>query len=182
MRMRCFLVWLYLFKSFGVGNTVSWTTNARGLITLTPSLLIIYATANYWAKTNINSMNPKMLPNRNLHCLSFLLLLTAAYAQLRVHHYRHLCPNVEAIVHSAVKHKFQETFVTAPATLRLFFHDCFVRVFYLFLSSIMLVNVHLSSSFCNCAMNIGPSPPPLVLSWVSAMQLASSIQKRCVFH
>ncbi|XP_041019447.1 peroxidase 16-like [Juglans microcarpa x Juglans regia] len=71
-------------------------------------------------------MNPKM-PNKSLHCLSFLLLLTVAYAHLHVDHYRHSCPNVEAIVRSAVKHKFQETFVTAPATLRLFFHDCFVR-------------------------------------------------------
>jgi peroxidase len=34
---------------------------------------------------------------------------------------------VETIVRNAVRQKFQQTFVTAPATLRLFFHDCFVR-------------------------------------------------------
>ncbi|KAB1201368.1 Peroxidase 16 [Morella rubra] len=64
---------------------------------------------------------------KSLHFLSFLLLLTTVYAQLRVDYYRHSCPNVEAIVRSAVKKKFQQTFVTAPSTLRLFFHDCFVR-------------------------------------------------------
>ncbi|KAH9618074.1 hypothetical protein KSS87_020991, partial [Heliosperma pusillum] len=37
------------------------------------------------------------------------------------------CPNVESIVHNAVKKKLKETSVTAPATLRLFFHDCFVH-------------------------------------------------------
>ncbi|OMO86126.1 Plant peroxidase [Corchorus capsularis] len=44
-----------------------------------------------------------------------------------VGYYQNSCPDVESIVNSAVKQKFQQTFVTAPATLRLFFHDCFVR-------------------------------------------------------
>ncbi|KAL2464276.1 Peroxidase 16 [Forsythia ovata] len=59
--------------------------------------------------------------------LLFSLLLATAYAQLRTDFYRNTCPNVESLVRSAVQRKFQQTFVTAPATLRLFFHDCFVR-------------------------------------------------------
>ncbi|KAG9456336.1 hypothetical protein H6P81_000844 [Aristolochia fimbriata] len=60
--------------------------------------------------------------------LSLLLLLpNSASAQLRQNYYRNICPNVESIVRSAVTAKFRQTFVTAPATLRLFFHDCFVR-------------------------------------------------------
>lgn len=55
-------------------------------------------------------------------------LLGTACAQLRTDFYKGTCPNVESLVTSAVKTKFQQTFVTAPATLRLFFHDCFVRV------------------------------------------------------
>ncbi|XP_021815845.1 peroxidase 16-like [Prunus avium] len=54
-------------------------------------------------------------------------LLGTACAQLRTDFYKGTCPNVESLVTSAVKTKFQQTFVTAPATLRLFFHDCFVR-------------------------------------------------------
>lgn len=62
--------------------------------------------------------------------LSLLLLLTSATissAQLSSGFYKNTCPNVEQLVRSAVAQKFQQTFVTAPATLRLFFHDCFVR-------------------------------------------------------
>ncbi|CAN6162892.1 unnamed protein product, partial [Urochloa humidicola] len=36
-------------------------------------------------------------------------------------------PNVETLVRGAVTQKLQETFNAAPGTLRLFFHDCFVR-------------------------------------------------------
>ncbi|KAJ4830500.1 Peroxidase 45 [Turnera subulata] len=57
----------------------------------------------------------------------FLLLSTTASAQLSQNFYKNICPNVESLVRSAVQKKFQQTFVTAPATLRLFFHDCFVR-------------------------------------------------------
>lgn len=67
-----------------------------------------------------------------LPLLSLLLLLpltlSTTSAQLRVDHYRNTCPNVESIVHAAVKQKFEQTFTTAPGTLRLFFHDCFIRV------------------------------------------------------
>lgn len=49
-------------------------------------------------------------------------------AQLSENYYSSTCPNVELIVQQAVTTKFQQTFTTAPATLRVFFHDCFVEV------------------------------------------------------
>ncbi|XP_059460060.1 peroxidase 16-like [Corylus avellana] len=69
-----------------------------------------------------------MCTTKCLLFLSSLILLhfTSTYA-LHHNYYRHSCPNVESIVRSAVNKKFHHTFVTAPATLRLFFHDCFVQ-------------------------------------------------------
>ncbi|XP_059636990.1 peroxidase 16-like [Cornus florida] len=70
------------------------------------------------------------MKNQKIICLSILLvslLLPSGYAQLRGDFYKNTCPNVESLVRSAVTNKFRQTFVTAPATLRLFFHDCFVR-------------------------------------------------------
>ncbi|CAL5366771.1 unnamed protein product [Camellia sinensis] len=58
---------------------------------------------------------------------SVSLCLSLASAQLRQNYYANVCPNVENVVRNAVKQKFQQTFVTVPATLRLFFHDCFVQ-------------------------------------------------------
>ncbi|POO03825.1 Peroxidase [Trema orientale] len=62
----------------------------------------------------------------------FLLLLSTSttstsHTLLRKDYYKDSCPNVESIVRAAVEKKFEQTFTTAPATLRLFFHDCFVR-------------------------------------------------------
>ncbi|KAL7598513.1 hypothetical protein Lser_V15G23643 [Lactuca serriola] len=66
--------------------------------------------------------------NKQTLCLVFLSFFVASsYAQLRQNFYQSTCPNVESIVRSAVTKKFQQTFVTVPGTLRLFFHDCFVR-------------------------------------------------------
>ncbi|KAL8235075.1 hypothetical protein R6Q59_021175 [Mikania micrantha] len=60
--------------------------------------------------------------------LFFLTFLVASsHSQLTHNFYQNTCPNVESIVRSSVTNKFRETFTTAPATLRLFFHDCFVR-------------------------------------------------------
>ncbi|OMO79477.1 Plant peroxidase [Corchorus olitorius] len=68
------------------------------------------------------------MAKRSLVFFSFLLLALAASAQrLSPNFYRKTCPNLESIVRTAVQNKFQQTFVTAPGTLRLFFHDCFVR-------------------------------------------------------
>ncbi|XP_021714435.1 peroxidase 50-like [Chenopodium quinoa] len=46
---------------------------------------------------------------------------------LSTNYYAKTCPNVEKIVRQAVQKKIQQTFVTIPGTLRLFFHDCFVN-------------------------------------------------------
>lgn len=61
-------------------------------------------------------------------CLSLCMFSTPTSAQLKTNFYANICPNVESIVKSAVTKKFQQTFVTVPATIRLFFHDCFVQV------------------------------------------------------
>ena len=39
-----------------------------------------------------------------------------------------VCPNVESIVRGVVAKKIQQTPATVGATVRLFFHDCFVEV------------------------------------------------------
>ncbi|XP_042506669.1 peroxidase 50-like [Macadamia integrifolia] len=60
--------------------------------------------------------------------LNLYLFPSKASASLRLNHYSNTtCPNVEKIVRDAVTKKFNQTFVTVPATLRLFFHDCFVQ-------------------------------------------------------
>ncbi|XP_059064392.1 peroxidase 73-like [Cryptomeria japonica] len=46
---------------------------------------------------------------------------------LSTNFYANSCPKVEAIVKNVVSLKFNQTFVTVPGTLRLFFHDCFVE-------------------------------------------------------
>ncbi|KAL6961374.1 Peroxidase 51 [Sarracenia purpurea var. burkii] len=59
--------------------------------------------------------------------ITFFSFPHSTSAQLRQNFYANVCPNVETIVRNAVNLKFQQTFVTVPATLRLFFHDCFVQ-------------------------------------------------------
>ncbi|XP_010028113.2 peroxidase 73 [Eucalyptus grandis] len=59
--------------------------------------------------------------------ICFCLCPHTTSAQLRQNFYANVCPNVEGIVRNAVRQKFQQTFVTVPGTLRLFFHDCFVQ-------------------------------------------------------
>ncbi|MQL80678.1 hypothetical protein Taro_013104 [Colocasia esculenta] len=63
-------------------------------------------------------------------CVVVVLLVTAmgqGDAQLRQGFYGLTCPLVEGIVRQTVATKISQTFTTVPATLRLFFHDCFVE-------------------------------------------------------
>lgn len=72
------------------------------------------------------------------HLMLILMILAAmiteapwrSEAQLVESFYSSSCPMAEFLVQQAVATKFMQTFVTIPATLRLFFHDCFVEVIY----------------------------------------------------
>ncbi|KAJ0447338.1 putative peroxidase [Helianthus annuus] len=55
------------------------------------------------------------------------VLIGTAHGQLTENFYASTCPMVEAIVKQTVNTKVSQTFTTIPATLRLFFHDCFVE-------------------------------------------------------
>ncbi|KAF5479832.1 hypothetical protein F2P56_000621 [Juglans regia] len=59
--------------------------------------------------------------------LMAFMIMKGGEGQLVENFYSSNCPNVEAIVAQAVSTKFSQTFTTIPATLRLFFHDCFVE-------------------------------------------------------
>ncbi|KAF8070835.1 hypothetical protein N665_1130s0012 [Sinapis alba] len=65
--------------------------------------------------------------NHLLLFISLFLTVNLVSAQLRRNFYAGSCPNVEQIVRNAVQIKVQQTFTTIPATLRLYFHDCFVN-------------------------------------------------------
>ncbi|SPT20367.1 unnamed protein product [Triticum aestivum] len=54
-------------------------------------------------------------------------LADAATAQLRQNYYASSCPSAESTVRSVISQHVQQSFAVAPGTLRLFFHDCFVR-------------------------------------------------------
>ncbi|KAG4193563.1 hypothetical protein ERO13_A07G228900v2 [Gossypium hirsutum] len=56
-----------------------------------------------------------------------LMIMQSGEGQLLENFYANSCPNLESIVRQEVSTKFTQTFVTIPATLRLFFHDCFVE-------------------------------------------------------
>ncbi|CAA0385391.1 unnamed protein product [Arabidopsis thaliana] len=60
-------------------------------------------------------------------CLIISVFPDTTTAQLSRGFYSKTCPNVEQIVRNAVQKKIKKTFVAVPATLRLFFHDCFVN-------------------------------------------------------
>ncbi|KMT09694.1 hypothetical protein BVRB_6g131440 [Beta vulgaris subsp. vulgaris] len=56
-----------------------------------------------------------------------IMVIEGGEAQLSENFYTTSCPRVETIVRQAVAKKYSQTFITAQATLRLFFHDCFVE-------------------------------------------------------
>ena len=56
------------------------------------------------------------------------LMPPPAVAELATDYYASTCPNLEVIVRSSVKQSMAQSPISAPAALRLFFHDCAVRV------------------------------------------------------
>lgn len=60
--------------------------------------------------------------------LMVLISVGRGEGQLVENFYSRTCPNVEAIVKQAVFTKLSQAKDTIPATLRLFFHDCFIEV------------------------------------------------------
>ncbi|KAK1321696.1 Peroxidase 19 [Acorus calamus] len=52
---------------------------------------------------------------------------TSLSNQLSIDFYSKSCPNLEQLVGSVTSQRFKEAPVTGPATIRLFFHDCFVE-------------------------------------------------------
>lgn len=63
-----------------------------------------------------------------LSTLLALIILSRNASALKQNYYAKTCPNLEKLVRGAVQKKMAQTPIAAPATLRLFFHDCFVRV------------------------------------------------------
>ncbi|KAL0014583.1 hypothetical protein SO802_001652 [Lithocarpus litseifolius] len=64
---------------------------------------------------------------RGIVLLLAFMIIGRGEGQLVENFYNSSCPNVESIVQQAVSTKFNQTLITIPATLRLFFHDCFVQ-------------------------------------------------------
>ncbi|KAI3463114.1 hypothetical protein Pfo_019777 [Paulownia fortunei] len=64
---------------------------------------------------------------KSLCLLIIFILVRKGEGQLMENFYSTSCPNVESIVRQVVLTKINQTFVTIPATVRLFFHDCFVE-------------------------------------------------------
>uniref|UniRef100_A0A453D696 Plant heme peroxidase family profile domain-containing protein n=1 Tax=Aegilops tauschii subsp. strangulata TaxID=200361 RepID=A0A453D696_AEGTS len=62
-----------------------------------------------------------------LAVVALACVLDAATAQLRQNYYASSCPSAESTVRSVISQHVQQSFAVAPGTLRLFFHDCFVR-------------------------------------------------------
>ncbi|PAN22598.1 hypothetical protein PAHAL_4G030200 [Panicum hallii] len=65
------------------------------------------------------------------------LMPPCAVAQLRTDYYASACPNLENIVRGSVRQSMAQSQISAPAALRLFFHDCAVTGCD---ASIMIVN------------------------------------------
>ncbi|EOA21047.1 hypothetical protein CARUB_v10001386mg [Capsella rubella] len=74
-----------------------------------------------------DSTKPMMMMMMWFLGMLLFYMVAESDAQLSENYYSSTCPNVESIVQQAVATKFQQTPTTAPATLRIFFHDCFVE-------------------------------------------------------
>lgn len=63
-----------------------------------------------------------------LHSSTCLAKPTNTTRQFSVDYYAKSCPQLEQLIGSITSRQFKESPVSGPATIRLFFHDCFVEV------------------------------------------------------
>ncbi|KAK9749567.1 hypothetical protein RND81_02G135000 [Saponaria officinalis] len=79
---------------------------------------------------NLSKTKEKKMKSKYNVVIIYAIILIGLYSikteALSQNYYAKICPSVESIVRQAVKLKINQTFVTIPATLRLFFHDCVV--------------------------------------------------------
>lgn len=118
-------------------------------------------------------------------CFLILMLIVTRMgeAQLMENFYSSSCPNVEAIVRQVVRTKINQTFVTIPATLRLYFHDCFVEVatlmhsitFYYFFYKYLVPNTFLRASNRILLEPIEPSRGPFFLVIISSALICRDV-------
>jgi peroxidase len=59
---------------------------------------------------------------------SILAIFYSGAIALNDNYYASICPNLESLVQGAVRGMMSTSNIAAAATLRLFFHDCFVQV------------------------------------------------------
>lgn len=69
-----------------------------------------------------------MKKHQLLLLVSVLAILYSGATALSDTYYANICPNLESLVQGAVRGVMATTNIAAAATLRLFFHDCFVQV------------------------------------------------------
>ncbi|KAJ4830679.1 Peroxidase 19 [Turnera subulata] len=68
-----------------------------------------------------------LLAFSSTNCIAKTTNATRKPRQLSVDYYARTCPQVDQLVGSVTSQQFKEAPVSAPATIRLFFHDCFVE-------------------------------------------------------
>ncbi|XP_006656421.2 peroxidase 16-like [Oryza brachyantha] len=106
----------------------------------TPSIFYINATFQSFANHHLelNQFNTSSLFKHKwwwwcrMRSFRFVFLALVAMsplvaAQLTQNYYASICPNLENIVRGSVQRSMQQSPISAPATLRLFFHDCAVQ-------------------------------------------------------
>lgn len=80
-------------------------------------------------------------PKTIVFCTFFLLLTTLpqSRAALDVHYYDKTCPQVEKIIFQTVYNASMHDPKVPARILRMFFHDCFIRVYYLCSTHLSLI-------------------------------------------
>ncbi|KAK9131960.1 hypothetical protein Scep_011488 [Stephania cephalantha] len=106
-----------LFSSSTTSNLLSRTTATVVLL-----LLQIIQTSHCYKTTSTTAAPLIKLPQRPSN-----RSINRRSSALRVDFYSKSCPQFEQLVSSITSQQFKDSPVSAPATIRLFFHDCFVE-------------------------------------------------------